>query len=48
MCEHDECPYKKKCTWHPEYDPEEPRGHYIWWEPGIGEDVEFCTGYLDS
>lgn len=52
MCGHIECPYRKRCKFSPDYDPEyESDGYWKsifgWMLPEDSDEVEGCFAYLD-
>ena len=52
MCDHIECPYRKRCEFSPDYDPEyESDGYWKsifgWILPEDSDEVEGCFNYLD-
>ena len=53
MCDHIECPYRKRCKFSPDYDPEyESDGYWKsifgWILPEDSDEVEGCFAYLDN
>ena len=52
MCAHNECPYRKRCKFSPDYDPEYEFDEYWkstfgWMLPEDSDEVEGCLAYLD-
>lgn len=52
MCDHIECPYRKRCKFSPDYDPEYDSDGYWksifgWMLPEDSDEVEGCFNYLD-